>query len=171
VYFAKNTRHIGKTKLFKLLYYLDFIHYSEVGRSVTGQDYYAWDMGPVPRTLNDEFQNPKPDFDQHFSITSKALRKREGEWIEIKPQVPFDPSYFTRRELRIMKELSKEYRDTLAEDMVQETHLENTPWHQVYEVEGRAYDLIPYDLAIKKAEAEVMRDIIKEHEEMLENYA
>lgn len=36
VFFAANTRHCGKVKLFKLLYLLDFAHFRETGRSVTG---------------------------------------------------------------------------------------------------------------------------------------
>jgi uncharacterized phage-associated protein len=58
IYFLKNTKNCGKTKLFKLLYYLDFMHFRETGRSVTGLDYYAWDFGPVPKKLYDEINNP-----------------------------------------------------------------------------------------------------------------
>jgi len=32
VYFASNTQHCGKVKLFKLLYLLDFSHFRETGR-------------------------------------------------------------------------------------------------------------------------------------------
>ena len=35
MYFASNTRHCGKAKLFKLLHLLDFTHFRETGRSVT----------------------------------------------------------------------------------------------------------------------------------------
>ncbi|EQD73859.1 hypothetical protein B1A_04740, partial [mine drainage metagenome] len=48
IFFAIHTRFLGKTKLFKLLYFLDFEHHKETGRSVTGMDYFAWKMGPVP---------------------------------------------------------------------------------------------------------------------------
>ena len=34
VYFAANTQHCGKVKLFKLLYLLDFAHFRETGRGV-----------------------------------------------------------------------------------------------------------------------------------------
>jgi hypothetical protein len=38
IFFAKNTRFLGKTKLCKLLYFLDFEHFKETGRPVTGLD-------------------------------------------------------------------------------------------------------------------------------------
>lgn len=45
IYFAIHVKKCGKIKLFKLLYFLDFEHYKQTGRSVTGLDYYAWKMG------------------------------------------------------------------------------------------------------------------------------
>jgi uncharacterized phage-associated protein len=40
----------GKKKLAKLLYYVDFdrYEYKEASKSVTGDAYKAWKMGPVP---------------------------------------------------------------------------------------------------------------------------
>lgn len=41
---------IGKKKLYKLLYYMDFdnYEYKESMKSITGNSYVAWKMGPVP---------------------------------------------------------------------------------------------------------------------------
>lgn len=62
IYFAQNTHYCGKTKLFKLLYFLDFEHYKITGRSVTGLKYSAWKMGSVPTALYEELDLPDPDF-------------------------------------------------------------------------------------------------------------
>lgn len=43
-----NNDTLGKIKLMKLLYYLDFDHFEQFGTSVTGDDYLRWDKGPVP---------------------------------------------------------------------------------------------------------------------------
>lgn len=51
VFFAANTEHCGKIKLLKLLYLLDFEHFRQTGYSVTGMEYHAWKMGPVPTDL------------------------------------------------------------------------------------------------------------------------
>jgi len=55
VFFASNTKYCGKVKLFKLLYLLDFGHFRQTGRSVTGLDYLAWKFGPVPLALAQEW--------------------------------------------------------------------------------------------------------------------
>ena len=68
-YFAYNTKYCGKVKLFKLLYFLDFQHYMEVGRSVTSTEYFAWKMGPVPVALQDEFENPSGDMLDAMNVT------------------------------------------------------------------------------------------------------
>ena len=40
---------LGKLKLMKLLYYLDFDFFEKYGRSITGDEYLRFDNGPVPR--------------------------------------------------------------------------------------------------------------------------
>jgi uncharacterized phage-associated protein len=62
IYFATHTKYCGKTKLMKLLYFLDFKYFKQTGKSVTGQDYFAWQMGPVPRDLFEELSDDmRPD--------------------------------------------------------------------------------------------------------------
>jgi hypothetical protein len=64
VYFASRTEGCGKVKLFKLLYLLDFAHFRETGQSVTGLDYVAWKLGPVPIEMAQEWDQLEPDRQQ-----------------------------------------------------------------------------------------------------------
>lgn len=48
LFFAKNVDELFKTKLNKLLFYVDFIAYREHGKSITGLRYTHLDYGPVP---------------------------------------------------------------------------------------------------------------------------
>lgn len=68
VYFASNTQGCGKVKLFKLLYLLDFAHFRETGWSVTGLDYVAWKLGPVPVELAQEWDQLDPDIAASIEI-------------------------------------------------------------------------------------------------------
>ncbi len=54
IYFANRTKYCGKTKILKLLYFLNFTHFKQTSKSVTGLDYFAWEMGPVPKVLFEE---------------------------------------------------------------------------------------------------------------------
>src|SRR5712672_1692203 len=44
-----NNVHLGRTKLMKLLYFVDFDHYEKYGESVTGAVYRKLPHGPYPK--------------------------------------------------------------------------------------------------------------------------
>lgn len=169
VYFARNTRYCGKTKLFKLLYFLDFEHFKAIGRSVTGLDYYAWKMGPVPVALYEEIEMPGRDLVEKVSITSVPTLRGKDMYL-IQPKAAFDPSHFTKRELRLLERLANEHRDSQADEMIEASHLETLPWHQVFEVERRKQAQIPYSYAVRRGEEDMIKFIADENQEILDNY-
>lgn len=168
IFFADNTRFLGKTKLCKLLYFLDFEHFKETGRSVTGMDYYAWKMGPVPLDLYEEVEAPEPDMADKVEFVEHPTRR--GPMLTVRPLAAIDDSLFSKRELRIMRSLAEEYRDTLAEDMIEATHLENQPWHKIYVEEGKRQQVIPYELALRKQEAEEMLQVVAERVALVKHF-
>lgn len=58
LHFAHHTQALGKIKLFKLLFLLDFEYFRQTGRSVTGMEYRAWRMRPVPAELVQQWDQP-----------------------------------------------------------------------------------------------------------------
>lgn len=48
---SEGDERFGATKLNKLLFYADFLHYVQYGRSITGQAYQRLEQGPAPRRL------------------------------------------------------------------------------------------------------------------------
>jgi uncharacterized phage-associated protein len=126
IFFAKNTKFCGKVKLFKLLYFLDFEHFKATGRSVTGLIYNAWKMGPVPVSLTDELGCPDPDFASAISISERKT-KFEKDMLCLNPLIKFDNSFFSKRELSLLENLADEFKQTIAEDIIEATHLENLP--------------------------------------------
>lgn len=75
IFFARNTKNCDTRKLYTLLYFLDFEHYAQTGRSVTGLTYYAYPEGPVPVELDKEIQamlrGPK----------TNLFNTRKDEWM------------------------------------------------------------------------------------------
>lgn len=168
VYFAKRTEKLGKTKLFKLLFFLDFEHFKLTGRSVTGLQYSAWPMGPVPKDLFDEYDSPGEDLAR--CVEFRDVRTKNVAMKKVVALTEFDPKSFSKRELALMERLAGEYRAATAEEMIEATHLENRPWHQVYEVENKRQQKIPYELALNRQETEQMLQQIRERKEVLDNY-
>lgn len=169
IYFVQNTKYCGKTKLFKLLYFLDFEHFSKTGRSVTGLNYFAWPKGPVPVDIFDEVESP--DGVLEGAVSASKRRAYNGKVInDIVLIKEFSATHFSKRELNLLAALSNEYANSYADDMVEATHLENLPWHQVYEENGQKQQLIPYELALKKSEYEQTIKNVLEDKEFKENY-
>jgi uncharacterized phage-associated protein len=140
VFFLKNTRNVGLVKLFKLLYYLDMLHFRETGRSVTGLDYKALPYGPVPVELYRETQSPPPDLAAAVRFQSPPTGDDVSEQAPkfTKITAASDPGLadLTKRERRILSELVEIFRDVNAEQISDISHARNGPW----------------DLAIKAAE-------------------
>ena len=170
VYFANNTEYCGKTKLFKLLFLLDFGHFEKTGRNVTGLEYHAYEMGPLPETLNAGIDFPEPDLSRRVAVDQVTTFDGHG-MQKIRPLEEFDSKNFSKREIRLLQEIANQYKDFKAQDMVNVTHEIGSPWHEVYEVEKRPRQPIPYEYVFKNQgiPGEV-EEKIREHNEMLENY-
>lgn len=141
-YFACKTQFCGKIKLMKLLYFLDFRHFRQTGRSVTGLQYQAWEFGPVPKQLFTELSGKMPsDMANSIQVIPK------GDFIQIVSKKPFREELFSRRELKIMDDLVFIFKDTNAEDMIESTHLRHTPWDKTFREKGQ-YSLIDYMLIL-----------------------
>jgi len=160
VYFSKNTRYCGKTKLFKLLYFLDFIHFRETGKSVTGLNYYAWEKGPVPQDLFHELKQPDKDLKDTI-VLLKQSDDEDNKLCKVISKRPFDPKYFSKREKKIMQDLSFVFKETLAKDMVEITHLTGTPWDKTMKERGPGKQ-IDYSLAVDGSKGSLTSEEIKE---------
>lgn len=168
-YFASHTTKCGKTKLFKLLYFLDYEHYRQTGRSVTGLEYFAWKMGPVPVALMDEISMPGPDLAEKVSFKTIPT-KFNNDMMLVESKAEFDPSHFTKRELSLLHQLATEYRSSAADEMIEATHLETLPWHRVFVLEEQSQGKIPYEYALKPEEADAVKIIAADNEEIIQNY-
>lgn len=164
VFFAANTLHCGKVKLFKLLYLLDFAHFRETGRSVTGLQYLAWKMGPVPAELIQEWDQLEADLAHAVDIVPQKVIDYTRELVV--PKAQFDDSLFTKRELRLMEGLVERFHDDYSQPMVNVTHLERGPWDKIWD-NGRGNNTrIPYSLAVPDDDPnrEAVLDAAREYE-------
>lgn len=166
IFFASNTAHCGKIKLIKLLYLLDFEHFRQTGRNVTGLDYSAWKLGPVPAAFFQEWEQWQTDFADAVAIQPEKVH--DYELLKVVPKVAFDESHFTPRELRLMGELVERFRDERSQPLINFTHAERGPWSKIWD-SGRGFNQhIPYSLAIRDDDphADVVREYADEQASM-----
>lgn len=173
IYFSENVTNLSKTKYYKLLNYLDFTHFRQTGRSVTGLEYFAYPRGPLPKALSEEWDNPQQDFNQHLQTTTKTFPNSDKISHILEPQKKFEDSIFTPFELKIMEDLAQKYFAHTAEEMSNDSHFKTGPWHEIWEVRNQKYGHMPYDLVLERQmtreDKEVMK-IAKERRELIQNY-
>ncbi len=118
LYFLKVAQF--KTKLNKLLFYADFANYKSTGFSISGCNYAAIDMGPVP----DNFKMIYGLLEQEniFSTEMKMVYDREAE--KFIPQQPFDASLFSEKEIEIMNIVRLKFGRCNANELIKISHEE-----------------------------------------------
>jgi uncharacterized phage-associated protein len=161
LFFCKNTKYLSLTKLCKLLYFLDFIHFKEVGRPVTDLEYFAWDLGPVPTKLYFEVKSKKAPKEILQCIREEKdadTGREKGTFFRSSQNPKLD--VFSERELRILENVSYIYNEANADDMIEITHLKNQPWDITIKSKGEKAK-IDFILALD-SEALIDEDLAKE---------
>jgi len=153
-YFVRNTRHVGRTKLFKLLFFWDFLHFKKYGLSITGYQYYTFPFGPVPLELFNQIinndlpsvlqkelkiiQDDNEDEDNKYKTFRVALRNRK-----------IDYNWLTPKEVGTLEQVVLNFKYATATEMTEITHLPNSPWDKTRKMSGMNQP-IDYRLAIDK---------------------
>lgn len=140
LYFAKyGGNNVGKKKLAKLLYFVDFTLYELREKSLTEINYVKMYYGlmPEPKTFYSELEELKTK--GIIDIQSPTWADRLGKIIPKK-----DPKMeiFDEQEKEWLQKIAKQYRDKNAVDL--ERVMKSEPPYQMVEKDGEA---VPYHLA------------------------
>ena len=132
-YFVKNTKYVGRTKLFKLLYFWDFMFFEKHAKSITGYEYFTYPFGPVPDRLFKEItaEQLSEEFKKHLYFQVKANLDEKDEYprFEVKLKnnsINFD--YFTPYEKEMLELVAEIFKEATGSQMTEITHLQNQPW-------------------------------------------
>ncbi len=123
VLLEENGGRMNYTKLIKLLYIADKQSIKEIGAPITGDRYYSLPKGPILSKLLNLIKVNIPD-DSENSVW-KTFFSTEG--YDLVKNEKNHPGYgkLSRREMRILKELSISFKDKSYSDMIEYVHQEN----------------------------------------------
>ncbi|MCL5991168.1 MAG: Panacea domain-containing protein, partial [Bacteroidetes bacterium] len=152
-YFLKNTKNVRLTKLFKLLYFLDFMYFGKHGLSVTCLDYYTYPFGPVPKELYLKISNNElPEF---YNKEMQFIKGKGNEefsnpvyTINLKNR-KIDLDCFSFYEKEMLKQVAEIFKEADANVMIEASHFKNLPWDKTKNTKGM-FQLIDYELALDK---------------------
>ncbi len=129
IFFSKQTQ-TWKTKLNKLLFYTDFLSFSKRGFAISGMDYRAIQMGPVPAHFDKIYTE--------LSDEGVLNRKYEeiddgiyGEFFLPGSIREFDPSLFDPVELELMEKAAMTFRSKTAGELKELSHREQA-WQECF---------------------------------------
>ncbi len=136
VFFANNTdpKKFGITKLVKLLFFADFLHFEKYGRAIIGDIYYHLPEGPVPTTSYDLYKDTfekkvKTGLEEFVKVNSEKI----GNYIieKIEPLREFNEDVFSESDIDVMKEIAEKFYDETGTSLARMTHaipfVKNTP--------------------------------------------
>ena len=142
-YFCLHVTDLWKTKLNKLLFYSDFLHYKRTGFSVSGMAYRAIQLGPVPSEYDKLYVKLIDDklFDVEFVSFENGY---VGE--ALKNKIDFNEELFTQGELNVLKEVTEKFASKTSTEIVDLSHkekgwLENKISHNIISYQKYAFDL------------------------------
>lgn len=175
LFFAKNTKHVNLTKLSKLLYFLDFMHFNQTGYPSIGLKYYTFKKGPVPKDFWLEIKDGNVPEDFRGRL---ALIPRTDDFVpnykelEIRAIESPDLSVFTPREIKILEELAFIYKDALAWQISEVTHLPKQPWDVTRQKIGENKPIDYLDSIDEKSEINLddARESLREHFAVVHNF-
>ena len=111
-----------KTKMNKLLFYADFVHFRNNAQSITGLKYAAIPRGPVPNHFEYLFEA----LVEEGIICKETTMTSYGEVEQILPsgKAHFDPSVFSASELEALDFVANAFKNTSASEIAEISHRE-----------------------------------------------
>ena len=140
LFFAKKVQNgtLGKLKMMKLLYFLDFDFFEKYGKSVTGDSYLRFENGPVPQMAEKIL---KAMDSKDIKITKRKIADGYNDQQHIESLKDFDMNVFSKEELMMLEEVADKWEKFSGSEMKMATHGE-APW-----IATKPNGIIDYNLA------------------------
>ena len=128
---------LGKTKLAKGLFVLDFNSYDQYAKSVTGLTYSKMPMGPMPEKLDKILKY----LEDNKYISINTTYNGDYKKIDIKALVDVDYSKFTENELDMINRAKKFISNKTAKELSELSH-EGEIWNSTKDNRFISYDKV-----------------------------
>lgn len=157
-----DTQFLGKVKLMKLFYFLDFLHVKRFGAPVTFDRYVHLEHGPIPSTIKNIIDELSCDPDKSHVSDIIALHKIEFDngimhKIEARRKLqPKELDFFSPDELETLQEVCSRF-GAMNTGQIEEASHREAPWNNTEYLED-----IPYSLAGKDSDSKYTSEEIEE---------
>ena len=152
LFFAKKIQNgtLGKLKMMKLLYFLDFDFFEKNGRSITDDEYLRFENGPVPRMGEKLFKEMNG---KEIKITKRKIGEGYNDQMHIEALTDFDLNVFEKEELLMLEEIASKWEKFTGTEM-KKASPGGAPW-----IATKPDDVIDYSLALYRKKSGEMAKV------------
>lgn len=118
LFFSKD--NVLKTKLLKEMFYSDFIYFKNNCVSITGLEYAKLPYGPVP----EQYESILTKLISEKVINYKVEYNNQYECHNIKANLNYDPSVFTKEELDVLNMIKMKFLNFGSKELADYSHKE-----------------------------------------------
>lgn len=130
VYMAQRIPDLSKTKLLKMLYFMEEYSVLRFKTPFLGLPFEVWQAGPV---VKDVFVDLS---EMPVLLDGFVERVQVDGATYVKPVAEFCDDEFSDNDIVVMDDMIKRYGDKTAKELVQLTHEVGTPWWKVAKEHG-----------------------------------
>lgn len=145
--------NFGATKLNKILFFCDFLHFRAHGRSISSQRYFKLPYGPAPRALKPAL-GELVDEKACIEVERNRLGRPQRRLIAVREA---DPEKFTATEIALVNSVIRALWDNTAQEVSELSHhfigweiadlQEDIPYETVYLGDPRDFVLTSDEIA------------------------
>ncbi len=159
LYFANDSDKLGKVKLMKLIYFMDFTHVKKYGTPITYDNYVHIKHGPIPSTIKNLVDYVGEDLNSQLAdtISIEKVPTRRNTMAKIVAKRKFtehDRRLFSETELEVLKEVADRFRSSTSDEIEEASHKE-APWKETSDLESISYSLAARDKDSRLSEEEI----------------
>lgn len=125
VYIASHTENLSKTKLLKLLYFMEEYSILRFHTPFLGLPYEVWQAGPVAKDVFIDLSETPTLLDGY------VVKQVKGDATYITAAREFCDDEFSDNDLLVMQEVMKRYGSLSAKELVWLTHQKGTLWYKI----------------------------------------
>lgn len=125
VYIAAHTNNLSKTKLLKLLYFMEEYSVRRFQTPFLGMPFEVWQAGPVVKDVFIDLSETPVLLDGYVA------KKVVGEATYIQPTKEFCDDEFSDNDMTVLQEVMKKYGNMTAKELVALTHKKGSLWYNV----------------------------------------
>jgi transcriptional regulator with XRE-family HTH domain len=115
--------NVGKTVIYKLLYFIDFDYYEKFEKQLLGLTYFKNHYGPAPREFSTVIEKLIQE-NKIIPVSSSFFSRDQKKFL---PRISPDLSVLNGQELDMINEVLDKYADRSATELSEMTH-RDVPW-------------------------------------------